>query len=67
VIALPCTLQSAVSAFFTRVANFDIGSAWIGGNNLQDDGTWRWSDGKPFTYANWTPGKSFFELVVKHV
>jgi len=28
---------------------------WLGGNDLQKDGVWTWSDGSAITYNNWYP------------
>ena len=27
--------------------------AWIGGNDLVEEGTWVWTDGSPWNYKNW--------------
>uniref|UniRef100_A0AC34G817 C-type lectin domain-containing protein n=1 Tax=Panagrolaimus sp. ES5 TaxID=591445 RepID=A0AC34G817_9BILA len=29
---------------------------WIGGNNNNLNGTWKWSDGSAFDYDDWAPG-----------
>ena len=29
------------------------GSGWLGGNDLESEGIWMWSDGSPFTFMNW--------------
>lgn len=30
---------------------------WIGANDLSREGSWRWTDGGPLTFANWLPGE----------
>ena len=30
-----------------------IDPAWIGGNDLVEEGTWVWTDGSPWNYKNW--------------
>lgn len=30
---------------------------WIGLSDEDQDGMWQWVDGKPLTFANWTPGQ----------
>jgi len=30
---------------------------WLGGMDIKFDGQWRWSDGTPWDYQNWQPGK----------
>ncbi|XP_059192280.1 ladderlectin-like [Centropristis striata] len=32
-------------------------NTWIGGSDCQQDGSWLWSDGKVFLYANWCLGE----------
>ncbi|XP_041634977.1 ladderlectin-like [Cheilinus undulatus] len=32
-------------------------NTWLGGSDAEQDGTWLWSDGSHFTYANWCPGE----------
>ena len=29
---------------------------WVGGNDLDTEAGWRWTDGKPFAYFNWNDG-----------
>ena len=29
---------------------------WIGGHDLTEDGTWKWSDHTPWGYENWSTG-----------
>jgi uncharacterized delta-60 repeat protein len=31
--------------------------SWIGFNDIQQEGTWRWTDGSSSTYKNWSPGE----------
>jgi hypothetical protein len=33
---------------------------WIGLNDLQQAGQWRWASGEPVTYVNWAPGEPNF-------
>ncbi|KAM8881161.1 type-2 ice-structuring protein-like [Synchiropus picturatus] len=33
------------------------GTAWVGASDAQQEGFWLWSDGTPFHYTNWCPGK----------
>ena len=32
-------------------------SVWLGGNDVQNEGTWSWTDGSPLTYINWHSGE----------
>ncbi|XP_044197756.1 type-2 ice-structuring protein-like [Thunnus albacares] len=31
--------------------------AWLGGSDAQQEGTWFWSDGSPFSFSYWGPGQ----------
>lgn len=31
---------------------------WVGGNDMDTESGWRWTDGQPFAYFNWNDGKS---------
>ncbi|XP_053199776.1 type-2 ice-structuring protein-like isoform X2 [Scomber japonicus] len=31
--------------------------AWLGGSDAQQEGTWFWSDGTPFSYTYWSRGQ----------
>ncbi|XP_026154600.1 ladderlectin-like [Mastacembelus armatus] len=33
------------------------GSAWIGGSDAQQEGSWFWINGDNFKYTNWAPGQ----------
>lgn len=33
-------------------------AVWIGANDREDGDGWMWTDGSPFAYLNWKPGKS---------
>ncbi|XP_062301394.1 galactose-specific lectin nattectin-like [Scomber scombrus] len=30
---------------------------WLGGSDAQQEGTWFWSDGSPFSFTYWSPGQ----------
>ena len=32
---------------------------WIGGNNKEEKGVWRWSDGSPWGYTKWQSGEAY--------
>jgi hypothetical protein len=36
---------------------FKVPRFWIGLNDLAEQGTWTWADGKPLTSAHWKPGE----------
>ena len=35
----------------------DFGYTWIGGNDIDEEGTWKWTDGSPFEFTFWHPGQ----------
>ena len=35
----------------------DSSGWWIGGNDLDTEGTWVWTDGTEWDYQNWSPGQ----------
>ncbi len=43
------------NAFLANILT--IQSAWIGGNDLNNEGTFEWTNGSPFNYTNWYPGQ----------
>ena len=36
---------------------------WVGGNDLDSEQGWKWTDRKPFKYFNWNNGKVFIKIV----
>lgn len=38
-------------------AQFGLSSVWIGANDLDEEGVWRWPDGSPLLYAHWGDGE----------
>jgi hypothetical protein len=36
---------------------FGSNRLWIGYNDIQQEGTWGWTDGSPSTYTKWAPGE----------
>ena len=34
-----------------------VTSVWIGANDIATEGEWRWPDGAPLGYINWTSGE----------
>ncbi|XP_039677497.1 galactose-specific lectin nattectin-like [Perca fluviatilis] len=37
--------------------SYEYKMAWIGGSDAEEKGTWLWSDGSRFSYANWCRGQ----------
>ena len=33
------------------------GDVWIGGNDAEEEGHFKWSDGRPFLFLDWLPGE----------
>lgn len=40
---------------------------WIGMNDLEQEGVWRWSSGEPLVFQNWAPGEPNDHLGVEDV
>ena len=34
-----------------------FGRTWIGGNDIDEEGTWKWTDGSPFEFTFWRSGE----------
>ena len=34
-----------------------LGRTWIGGNDIDEEGTWKWTDGSPFEFTFWKSGE----------
>ena len=30
-----------------------LGDTWVGGNDIDEEGTWKWTDGSPFEFTFW--------------
>ena len=38
------------------VNNFRLNDIWIGGNDIENEGQFKWSDNSNWNYENWTSG-----------
>jgi hypothetical protein len=43
--------------FRGAASSSDIGTFWIGGSNVNLNGTWNWEDRSPFDWTDWAPGQ----------
>ena len=34
-----------------------LSHTWIGGNDIDEEGTWKWTDGSPFEFRFWHSGQ----------
>ncbi|MFM7200126.1 MAG: CotH kinase family protein, partial [Myxococcota bacterium] len=37
--------------------SYGQGSVWLGANDLEEEGVWRWADGSPVLYTHWGAGE----------
>ena len=34
-----------------------LSHTWMGGNDIDEEGTWKWTDGSPFDFTFWYSGE----------
>ena len=43
--------------FEGRTSRGVVGFTWLGGNDIDKEGTWRWTDGSAFEFTSWRSGE----------
>ncbi len=51
------TITSQGEQDFLNSLNPGNVNAWLGGTDLNTEGTWEWATGEAFSYTNWAPGE----------
>ena len=49
----PCLASAPTKEKNDFLSSLTKDPAWIGGNDLVEEGTWVWTDGSPWNYENW--------------
>eukprot|EP01043_Picozoa_sp_COSAG02_P044667 COSAG02_NODE_4013_length_5905_cov_4686.361178_2_plen_1058_part_00 len=60
--------QSCLTEIATQAPEHDgnRGCGWLGGNDIDAEGTWEWITGEPWAYSNWSPNDGTHSGDISH-